>query len=590
MILKPLIKNLIFSLSCILFLLLISSLSSAAYGTTDIAEAAISLPGQKIIVLKYSEEQKNENILEYQLENDQIAASNHSFINNVRKVDRYLRYIDADNLILLKIEDNNKHSHCNFYSFLECHDLKTGKKHIKTISYSDSRFSGYRYILKPEDAPYCYITNNCHSLIITSSFIGNVDNIMCKISRIDEKRGKSKLFVDIIGNLFFLNKLSDDGKITNISTLVLGHPDIFSMVDATHENKSIIYRKKFPVNPLESPDFINISFLNSFKNIYSLLIVSQSRTLYEKEILNWKKLITDLKFHSKSKVHYYIWNQLDYDTKNRIIQINDYDNIDENIKNQIVKGLNTFIISKTNILSYSYLHFDRILELLFNDLGAARTITCNPITLNRILIDTAFQDSVAKSSQPELLVSFKPIYRDNESNGIPIPHKCWSPTGDKILFTGALEKEYCANVYTIDINSRKIEKVLDVDDSSGSFNPDLEWNENGMTITCRDGIFVRDVKALESSAGKLVKLPIPQDISDLKNGRISPDGNQLFFFGKKDGSVNMFVYNFADSAMMSEIIGNDPDMENYQGTWIYKDKMSVIKNEMDYIKPENMNW
>jgi hypothetical protein len=213
----------------------------------------------------------------------------------------------------------------------------------------------------------------------------------------------------------------------------------------------------------------------------------------------------------------------------------------------------------------------------------------NTRTMNRLFLERIFGNYLKRSCASEVIVNSHRVIRQ-QGNDIPIPHKCWSPAGDKILFTGALEKEYCANVYTIDINSRKIEKVLDVDDSSGSFNPDLEWNEHGMIITCKDGIFVRDVEALESSAGKLVKLPIPQDISDMKNGRISPDGNQLFFFGKKDGNVNLFVYNFADSAMMSEIIGNDPDMENYQGTWIYKDRMSVIKNEMDYIKPENMRW
>jgi hypothetical protein len=133
----------------------------------------------------------------------------------------------------------------------------------------------------------------------------------------------------------------------------------------------------------------------------------------------------------------------------------------------------------------------------------------------------------------------------------------------------------------IDIKTGKYEKMLEKDDTTRRFNPDLEWTGNGIVITGKDEIFIRDVPAMPASKGKTTRLPIDGFISSLKNGRISPNGKTLAFIGRKNGVFSLFMYDFADKTTAAYETGTDFIPDNYQGGWITPGKDSIINNQVE---------
>ncbi|MCD4786250.1 MAG: hypothetical protein K8T10_20700 [Candidatus Eremiobacteraeota bacterium] len=166
------------------------------------------------------------------------------------------------------------------------------------------------------------------------------------------------------------------------------------------------------------------------------------------------------------------------------------------------------------------------------------------------------------------------VLKDN-SNIYPIPHKFWSPDGKKLLFVGSLEEPGVGNVYVLDINTEKVDIFLERNDKSWCFNPDLEWTKNGILVTCRDAIYFKKVNE------KISKLNLPGDLTELRYGKISPSGKHIMFFGKKQGSFYLFCVSSEGDVLASLRMGNG-DIDKYQGSWIKKDKPSIIKNEADY--------
>ena len=182
--------------------------------------------------------------------------------------------------------------------------------------------------------------------------------------------------------------------------------------------------------------------------------------------------------------------------------------------------------------------------------------------------------------KPELLVS---NYRLFEQGKIPsrIPHKCWSPSSDRILFVGALEKPGMGNVYSVNLSTKKIDKILNVNDTSGDFNPDLEWSNYGILITCNDKIFFKSEKK------EIEEIKLTSDIKNLKNARISPDGSKIMFFGKKGEDRYLFIKDVKSGKLMKTILGKFK-MDNIQGSWVYNDHKSSIKNREEYVKYKKM--
>lgn len=182
--------------------------------------------------------------------------------------------------------------------------------------------------------------------------------------------------------------------------------------------------------------------------------------------------------------------------------------------------------------------------------------------------------------KPELLVSNYRLYKKGR---IPsqIPHKCWSPSSDRLLFVGALEKLGVGNVYSVDLNTKKTYKILDINDTSGEFNPDLEWTDYGLLITCTDKIFFKQGEK------EIEEIKLPSKISNLKNARMSPDGSKIMFFGKMNEDTHFFLRDLKSGKMIEKNLRQvNPD--NVQASWIYNDRISTIKNGEDFIKYEKM--
>lgn len=157
----------------------------------------------------------------------------------------------------------------------------------------------------------------------------------------------------------------------------------------------------------------------------------------------------------------------------------------------------------------------------------------------------------------------------------PIPHKYWSPDGNKLIFVGSLETPGIGNVYCYDTNTKKTEKLLDINDDSRQFNPDLEWTKYGIIVTCKDSIYYID------NNKKTVKLDLPSNAGDFRNGRISPDGKYIMFFGRMNNRATLFIKRIAGKRFMEVDLGSE-DMENYQGAWINEGRRTIIKNEQDF--------
>jgi hypothetical protein len=299
-----------------------------------------------------------------------------------------------------------------------------------------------------------------------------------------------------------------------------------------------------------------------------------------------------MKNHKNNQYINYLWKNLSAQQRKTINKLSTRQIPNKLSQTLIVRDMNRIISGREIFKSFlskdnKIRQFGRKYYSLFVNVVPPQTSTY-PIhipkttSLNRLFLEWAFPDSIKKSSIPRKIVSGYPIYYQEKGKGIRIPHKVWSPDGKSILFTGALEKAYCANVYAVDVKTRKITKILDVNDSSGSFNPDLEWTKNGMVITSGNGIFLRDVKITGGSPGVIHKLQLPDSISDMRYGKISPDGKQLFFIGKKDNQVFVFIYNFEDRSLMEERAGTGNDVSQYCGAWINPDKDTIIKNELEY--------
>ena len=190
--------------------------------------------------------------------------------------------------------------------------------------------------------------------------------------------------------------------------------------------------------------------------------------------------------------------------------------------------------------------------------------------------------NIKNNEKPRLLVKNYKIYdRTFRENKYPIPKKCFSPSCDKVLFTGALEKPGVANVYTVDIKTKKIETILNVNDKSGKFNPDLEWTKNGMLITATDSIYLKE------EGKKIEKLNLPPELWDLRSARMSPDGKRIMFFGRNGSKFCLFILKRDKNSILQKEL-KVSDIVHLQGSWIYPGKVSTIKNWKDFETYEEL--
>lgn len=158
------------------------------------------------------------------------------------------------------------------------------------------------------------------------------------------------------------------------------------------------------------------------------------------------------------------------------------------------------------------------------------------------------------------------------------PHKAFSPEGDRLAFAGCREFPFFVNLYCVDLNSGKINRLLHLDDFNGNGDINPEWSEHGIVVisgnkiytNCKDLIdklkrpvsvnnrslkmaFLLDLIVHQPSmpvfslplllseileqfgdqSRNFVEINIPSGIQNLREGKISPDGNYLMFFGTK---------------------------------------------------------
>jgi hypothetical protein len=358
-----------------------------------------------------------------------------------------------------------------------------------------------------------------------------------------------------------------------------------------------ISSKKFgdiPLNPALSPNGALLSIVIADKSNIGFYIISNDRKLHDDDV-RWKYFIPKLKNHKANVFSDFLWQNFSSETKRNIESMKYGEAPDKRAREAIINDINRILPKEEfriielrkyhtykDMESFHIQYFDQFIDVIPLQTSSYPLHIPNFITMNRLFLEYKYPYSIRKSSIPQKIVSSYPIYYQEKGKGVRIPHKVWSPDGSSILFTGALEKAYCANVYVVDVKTRKITKILDVNDSSGSFNPDLEWTKNGMVITSESGIFLRDVKLTGGSPGVILKLQLPDSISGMRYGKISPDGKQLFFLGKKDNQVYVFIYNFEDKSLMEEKAGTGNDVSQYCGAWINPDKDTIIKNELEY--------
>ncbi|MCE1247883.1 MAG: hypothetical protein LWY06_14670, partial [Firmicutes bacterium] len=203
------------------------------------------------------------------------------------------------------------------------------------------------------------------------------------------------------------------------------------------------------------------------------------------------------------------------------------------------------------------------------------------LTLNRVYLEFCLPDLIKKSSLPKLLFTGFPIYRKEAGKGIRIPHKVWSPDGKKLLFAGSPKKEYCPGFYIVDVKTGRVEKVYESPNFSEIFNPDLEWMDNGIVITCGRGIFINSTVLPGIPHDLLYRLELPDSVSNFRNGTISTDGKRLLFSGEKDGITHVFIYNFAEKKLIEEKL-EDFDNDSLWAVWEEPGKKTIIKNGLDY--------
>ena len=177
----------------------------------------------------------------------------------------------------------------------------------------------------------------------------------------------------------------------------------------------------------------------------------------------------------------------------------------------------------------------------------------------------------------KLATSYPLYYQLKNGRNWKHPHKCWNPEGTKILFVGSLEKFGEANVYIFDIKTDEKYKIPCITGDAGTFNPNLEWSEFGILITCQDSIHFKP-----KNSKKFKKLSIPEDINSVRGGKISPDGKYIYFFAKKGKLNYIFVMDINKKKYVQFELG-EGDILSLEGSWINENGVSILKNQKDFL-------
>jgi ankyrin repeat protein len=139
---------------------------------------------------------------------------------------------------------------------------------------------------------------------------------------------------------------------------------------------------------------------------------------------------------------------------------------------------------------------------------------------------------------------------------------------------GSLEEPFSANVYCVDLKDNRITMVLNSQDKTGTFNPELEWTEKGIVITCRDSIYYG------SAPENIRRLEFKDKVKKICQGRLNRDGNAIVFAAEKDKRSCLLVFDIETGTLTElKILKNKP--ENYQFAWVKQNEKTVIRNEAD---------
>jgi hypothetical protein len=160
-------------------------------------------------------------------------------------------------------------------------------------------------------------------------------------------------------------------------------------------------------------------------------------------------------------------------------------------------------------------------------------------------------------------------------------NETWSPDSSKILFVRR-HNSGRGTVSITDIHTKAITTILDLKSVSEGWNPYLEWTEKGIVITClEEGIFY-----LPTGKEKLEKISLPNNLSFFWNGRLSPDGKRLLFFAIKEKITEtkptetfLCITDLKSGTTLEKSLGQQYNPFYNQGTWVYPDRPSFLRNE-----------
>ena len=170
--------------------------------------------------------------------------------------------------------------------------------------------------------------------------------------------------------------------------------------------------------------------------------------------------------------------------------------------------------------------------------------------------------------------------------------KYCSQEKDKVKIVD-IERDIKGIVGIADIETGKAKTILEVENVDKFWNPDLEWTEKGIVITTKHGIYLKlnDDKEVKKfiSPGEVTIFdqngPSSGGVTLFTQGRLSPDGKKIMFFGHKGNTridKKSLVYLYIVDLKTGKILEKPIDynyLNELQAAWIYPDRNSFLRND-----------
>ena len=173
----------------------------------------------------------------------------------------------------------------------------------------------------------------------------------------------------------------------------------------------------------------------------------------------------------------------------------------------------------------------------------------------------------------------------------------WSPNENRFLYENYKfqdNQRNHLNIMIYDLQKMETKKIYDYYIDDFSHYVTMDWTKKGIVVIHKGTIaFIGNT----NGKYKTKKIKIPGEIKSIRNGRISPCGNFVMFFGRKNQHDFIFVYDKKRKTLMEKKLESLNDINQYYGSWISNDGLSVARVRMPspidifYIKKnDNRYW